>query len=701
MKEFQIEENGLYLVFEIAGDGSVRLLHFSAFPYDPASMPSDEKSRRRFTLVEVHCTGESQRDHHGGKHTGSNPGGGSLRYIGHSDSRNSCGRKMDIVQESDRLRVTTHMQFYDGIPAARCWTEILNISQEPAGLEYVSSFALTGLTKEAPQAAPGDLFLHIPHHSWKMEFQWRRTSLDDLGLTTMSDSGFTMKRAAFSNTGSWAAKEFLPQAVFEIPASGSFLFWAIEAPGSWQWEIAEISGHFYLQAGGPSERENQWWKNLQPGETFEAVPVIAGAASGSLDEVFVALTACRRAVRRPHRDNVELPVIFNDYMNCLMGDATTEKLLPLIDKAAAVGAEYFVIDGGWYDDGPWWDGVGEWLPSKARFPNGIEEPVCRIREQGMVPGLWLEMERMGIHCRLASEWPDECFFIRHGKRVIDHDSLHLDFRHQLVREHADCVVRRLVEEYGVGFIKMDYNFEIGPGTELAADSFGDGLLQHQRAYRGWLIEIMNAYPDLIIENCSSGGLRLTGGLMDLHSVASVSDNQNWLLNALISVNCATGVSPEQAGIWVYPLADADEESVIMNMVNGLSWRMFLSGQMQSMDGVRLNLIQEAVDFYKQIRTRIPLARPRWPLGLARPGCGWSSFALQRENEIFLSVWRFDAEEDMCCIPLPEWAGYQIFAECVYPLQRPADIRWLPEAGLAEVSLLRKNTARIFRLIQKE
>ena len=45
----------------------------------------------------------------------------------------------------------------------------------------------------------------------------------------------------------------------------------------------------------------------------------------------------------------------------------------------------------------------------------------------------------------------------------------------------DEVVDRLVSEYGVGYIKTDYNIEPGIGTELSADSVGEGMLKHERA----------------------------------------------------------------------------------------------------------------------------------------------------------------------------------------------------------------------------
>lgn len=98
------------------------------------------------------------------------------------------------------------------------------------------------------------------------------------------------------------------------------------------------------------------------------------------------LTKYRRMIRRKNADNEKLCVIFNDYMNCLWGNPTTAKELPLIDAAHKAGCEYFCVDAGWYADGFWWDNVGEWLPSKERFPNGLEEVMDYIRSKGMIPG---------------------------------------------------------------------------------------------------------------------------------------------------------------------------------------------------------------------------------------------------------------------------------------------------------------------------
>ena len=114
-------------------------------------------------------------------------------------------------------------------------------------------------------------------------------------------------------------------------------------------------------------------------------------------------------MRRQHDDNANLPVIFNDYINCLMGDPTTEKVEALIAPAACAGSEIFVIDCGWYseDDG-WWETVGEWLPSQRRFANGLASVTSKVRTAGMVPGLWI---------RRSAFWTLNANYISHGTKT--------------------------------------------------------------------------------------------------------------------------------------------------------------------------------------------------------------------------------------------------------------------------------------------
>ena len=117
----------------------------------------------------------------------------------------------------------------------------------------------------------------------------------------------------------------------------------------------------------------------------------------------------------------------------------------------------------------------------------------------------------------------------------------MDFRNPEVIDHANEVIDRLVKEYGVGYIKMDDNIEPGIGTEYQADSFGDGLLQHERAYLKWLDDVFARYPDLVIENCS-GGQRMDYAMLKRYSIQSTSDQENYLNYASISANAPNRIN---------------------------------------------------------------------------------------------------------------------------------------------------------------
>ncbi|MFC9500411.1 hypothetical protein [Streptomyces sp. NPDC056982] len=86
-----------------------------------------------------------------------------------------------------------------------------------------------------------------------------------------------------------------------------------------------------LTLSGPNDAQHGWSYRLEPGETFRTVPVAAALSEyDGVDGAFAALTRYRRAIRRPPPATANLPVVFNDFMNCLMGDPSTARLLPVV-----------------------------------------------------------------------------------------------------------------------------------------------------------------------------------------------------------------------------------------------------------------------------------------------------------------------------------------------------------------------------------
>ncbi len=385
-----------------------------------------------------------------------------------------------------------------------------------------------------------------------------------------------------------------------------------------------------------------------------------------------------------------MPVVFNDYMNTLDGDPTTEKLLPLIAAAAEAGAEVFCIDAGWYDDsGAWWDTVGEWTPSTTRFPGGLSEVVEAIRDAGMSPGLWLEPEVVGVRSPVADTLPDEAFLLRHGQRIVEHHRYHLDLRHPAALAHLDRVVDRLIADFGVGFFKFDYNIDPGPGTDHDADSVGDGLLRHNRAHLAWLDRLLDRHPGLVIENCSSGAMRMDFAMLSRLAMQSTSDQQDFTKYPPIAAAAPVSLLPEQAASWAYPQPGMSEEETAFCLVTGLLGRFYVSGHLNRMDERHRGMVAEAVATAKTLRTAIANGHPYWPAGLPGWTDPWIALALRGPtrdgiDEDLVSIWRRGGPSGTE-LRFPHLAGRDVTVTPVFPLDLPEwEFLWDAASGTLAV-----------------
>lgn len=705
MEFIDILENDLKLRFAVSQKGRLILLSISTQKLaDPDTISTDLEE---FLPVEAVITGENCPEDRMGSEMVHTSLGSRLLYERHEKRQTASGpcHVFFLKDTQDNIAVELHYQFYNGLNTFTCHGEIYNAGEAAQGLEAFTSFSLHGFELSGCRTYDDRYRLHLVHNGWQKELSWKSYRFPELGLTSSQKRGRnnSTKMISVSNTGAWSAKEYLPLAVLEDEETATYLAWQIEHNGSWHWEIAEHAGMLYLKVTGPTELYAHWYKQLCAGERFVSVPVSISCGTGGIEAAAQEMTRYRRRIRRENEDNRKLPVIFNDYMNCLWGNPTTRDELPLIDMAAECGCEYYCIDCGWYSAGEWWGSVGEWLPSEERFPvtpqfpDGIVSLLSYIRKKGMVPGLWLELEVMGLHCPLAKEKPDSWFFMRHGKRVREKSRYQLDYRNPEVREFASGVISRLVEDYGVGYIKMDYNIEPGIGTDYCADSPGDGLLAHSRAYLAWLDGIFEKYPDLVIENCGSGGMRMDYAMLRRHSVQSTSDMEDYKMYAAIAVNAPLGLTPEQAAVWSYPLEPDNEEETIFNMVNVLLLRIHQSGHLFRLGGKCQDLIREAITYYKEIREDRKEALPFWPLGLAGYRDEWAALGLAGEKKSYIALWRRDSASEECVLPLLQYRGKALKIRCAYPAARPVPFAWDADTGSLCVRMPEKVMARVFEI----
>ena len=367
----------------------------------------------------------------------------------------------------------------------------------------------------------------------------------------------------------------------------------------------------------------------------------------------------------------------------------------MIDRAAELGCEYYCMDCGWYDDGFWWDRVGEWKESKTRFPDGGMKRICDYaHSKGMKMGLWLEIEAMGTQCELAAQLPDDWFVCRHGKRHVDNGRYLLDFRNSEVRKYCRDVVDRLIRDYGVEYFKIDYNVTMGYGSDYKSDSCAAAMRDHYECLYRWYEEIFRDYPELVIENCGSGGQRMDYGLLKLLSLQSTSDQTDVTCNANIACNVASAVTPEQGGMWVYPYED-EEEHVIYNMVNGLLLRPYMSGQVWKLGEKSMDLLKEGIALYKEIREEVREGVPVFPLGFGRLESDVLAYGIDTGRNLYLSVWTSGTDEAEILLNSPEEFA-DVFV--LYPREERCNCRLGKDRLI--VKMPQKKAARLLKLTRK-
>lgn len=599
-------------------DGPVRLVAVR-----DATGPDEPVAETSQPLVEVAAVG-SGRSPSSNRHV-ETVLGQRLRYVRHEDG----GDTLRIVQEDGALRVTSVFEAGAGV---RAWSE--------ASLSGPGSLELTFLSSLAVGLTSVDAELYSAANSWMTESRWSAEPLRLGALADIVSDGHrhvARTRHAVTNLGSWSTGERLPIGVLVDRGTPYALGWQIEHNGPWHYEIGESRNGGYLLLSGPTDQEHQWSVRLTEDTPFTSVPVSLVAGSDR-DTTFAALTRQRRAVRRRRPADERMPVIFNDYMNTLLGDPTTEKLLPLIDAAAEAGADYFCIDAGWYAEGDWWNTVGAWQPSTSRFPNGLAEVIDRIHTRGMVPGLWLEPEVIGVRSPIADELPDDAFLSRRGVRIAESGRYLLDLRSPAARKHLDDTVDRLVAEFGVGFFKFDNNTMTGPGTDKGGTSLGHGLLEHQRALLDWLDGLHTRHPDLLIENCASGAMRMDYAMLSRLHLQSTSDQEDPLLYAPITAAAPAAVLPEQAGHWAYPITGTTREQFTFALVNGIPGRLYLSGHLNRMTPAELDLVRSALAAHRDILEDLDTLEPSWPLGLPHWTDEWIALSLNGPTTTYLTLW---------------------------------------------------------------
>ena len=298
---------------------------------------------------------------------------------------------------------------------------------------------------------------------------------------------------------------------------------------SGNWHIHAMAGGHITAGISPW----QFWVDLAPGESVTAPSVVLTVAP-SLDAAAVALQHAAAADWLPRTEFTDsLPVEWNHWWPYEDQEVDEQVIAANARIAAEVGIEVAMVDAGWFGAADptsyWQEQRGDWSSvNTARFPSGLAALGQSIRDAGVLPGMWIEAEAVGANSLLRAAHPEAMAHSVEGRRAdpsyrVQTESLdpndntflgYVCLGSPAGREHVLESMSTLITTTGARWIKLDFNIDPDAGCTRTdhGHGAGDGLLRHYEGLYAVLDELRARHPDLMLESCSSGGLRIDLGL---------------------------------------------------------------------------------------------------------------------------------------------------------------------------------------------
>jgi len=221
----------------------------------------------------------------------------------------------------------------------------------------------------------------------------------------------------------------------------------------------------------------------------------------------------RHIVRGHFKDKIR-PILLNSWEAAYF-NISESRILSLARKAKEAGVELLVMDDGWFkgrnDDTT---SLGDWTEDKKKLPGGIESIAAKVHDVGLDFGVWVEPEMISENSDLFRAHPEYAMGIPGRDNSPGRNQMILDLTNPEVREYVKSSMKNVIGKKGVNYIKWDMN-------RMFSDVFSGVLeAEHQQEtahrYVLGLYEIVKylteEFPEVLFENCASGGNRFDLGM---------------------------------------------------------------------------------------------------------------------------------------------------------------------------------------------
>jgi alpha-galactosidase len=329
------------------------------------------------------------------------------------------------------------------------------------------------------------------------DFQYQSAPLP-LGATESMKSG----DGYWKGGGGRSSHEWLP--FFNLQDGDGGVIVAIGWTGQWVAEFAHgENGLVEMRAGMEKTR-----LRLHPGEEIRLPGIFLLFWEGDRLDGHNLL---RRYMRAHHSPSVEGEPVQGPISAPHWGSRPTTHHLDRIATYAAEGLdfEYYWIDAQWFgqpdETSDWQKQAGDWQINTAHHPEGLRPISDAANRAGMKFLLWVEPERAVCGTPITLEHP-EWFLGEHTPGA----NLLVDFSQPEARRWVIETVAGIIEENGVACYRQDFNMDPLPYWRAADEPDRQGMheIRHIEGLYAFWDELLERFPNLLIDNCASGGRRL-------------------------------------------------------------------------------------------------------------------------------------------------------------------------------------------------
>ena len=451
-------------------------------------------------------------------------------YIDNPQYKETVIATKDIVQP---FYVTIHVRKWKSVDITETWYEISHTEKKPVRLQRFDSGYL-------PIEGDDPHLLHL-HGNWAAEGVPTVERLTR-GVKSIRNSDGA-RNAHLDAPEVMIALDGVPQENYGR-VLGAALCWS----GNFELRVAatdEKGFHFYA---GIDPMASEYV--LEPKKVFSTPHLAYTWSNEGMGGVSRAFHRWARTCGMLHNGNATRDILLNSWEGIYF-DITEERILAMMDDIAAFGGELFVMDDGWfgskYQRNSDNAALCYWVVDTRKLPNGLKALTDAAKERHIKFGIWIEPEATNTLSELYEQHPDWVLQERNRELKLGRGGtqLVLDMTNPKVQDFVFNIVDDLLTKHPeISYIKWDANASIqncgSPYLDQIAKRSNSAYGLTSNLYVDYhlglvktLERIRAKYPNVVIQNCASGGGRANYGLMPYFDEFWVSDNNDALQRVYI------------------------------------------------------------------------------------------------------------------------------------------------------------------------